>query len=174
MKMIALCFLMLASAPALFAQAPLSGYDVFEVTTDATTPSTGFEIESIGNGKTYRGKRGLTPVLNARDLVKFDLAMGEIGTAPCPGVSAVFRPAAVKKLRAMAARTKATQVLIVINAVPRSTFEVTELIRLIEQGGSLFVYYRYETPDEHLNAKAMVQQVKSGQWKEPKQPAASP
>lgn len=170
MKAIVLCLCMLTSALPLFAQAPLTGYDIFEVTTDARVPSTAWAVESVLSSKTVRGMRALAPVLDARDVTKLDLDIGELGAAPFPGVSAVFRPAAAKKLRALAARTEATKVLIVINGIPKSTFEIAELIALIEHGGSLFIFYRYETPEEHLNAKAMIQQIKSGQWKEPVKP----
>jgi|GEM_PF-3037492 len=167
MKMITLCFLVLASASALLAQAPLTGYDVFEVTTDARLPSTAFVFKSALTGVSIRGMRALTPVLTARDAAKLDLACKELGAAPCDGVSVLFQPTAKAKLQELSARNKLAEVLISINGTSCATFKVDELIQLVEKRVRFFVVYPCTTLDEHLNIEAMVKQIKNGQWTKP-------
>ena len=174
MKAIALCFFVAASASSLLAQTPLSGYDVFEVTTEAGAPSTAFEFKSILSGKLIQGMRAASPVLCASDLAKLDLTVREMGAAPCSCVSAVFLPAAAKKLRALAFRSKSNEVLIAVDGIPKTTFELEELIRLIDERESLFVFCEYNTDVDYLNAKKMIQRIKNGQWEAPSKPVASP
>lgn len=167
MKTLALCFLVFASALPLFAQAPLSGYDVFEVVTDASVPTTAFKYESYITGKSIRGVRSLTPILTARDVAKLDIETREIGGAPCSGVTALFLPSAKAKLQPLLSRNKEAEVLIAINSTPRASFRVDKLIQLIEHSSTLFVIYQLETTKEYQDAEAMLKQIKSGQWKEP-------
>ena len=172
MKTTALCFFILASALPLFAQVPLTGYDIFEVTTDASVPSTAFEFKSALTGKSLRGMRALTPILTARDAAKLDLACRELGGAPIDGVSVLFRPGAKDKLLVLAARKQPAEVMISINGKACATFKVDELIQLIEKRVRFFVvfHYTYTDPfssDEYLNMEAMVKQIKNGQWTKP-------
>lgn len=174
MKTLALCFLVFTSALPLFAQAPLSGYDVFEVVTDASVTSTAFKYESYLTGKSIRGVRSLTPVLTARDVAKFDIGVREIGAAPCSGVTALFLPGAKAKLQPLLSRNKEAEVLIIINGNPRAEFRVDQLIQLIEHSSTLFVIYQMETTKEHQDAEVMLKQIKAGQWKEKANSTAPP
>ncbi|HRH97867.1 MAG TPA: hypothetical protein PLB55_18145 [Prosthecobacter sp.] len=164
MKAVIPCLFTLAIATSMFAQVPLSGYDVFEVVKDASVPSTAFNFKSYITGESIRGLSALSPLITAKEVTQLKLEGREIGSAPCMGVAAKFHPDTKAKLLSLVAKNPTAEVMIAIDGVPKATYKADEFIELVEQGTSLFVIYQLKTKEEFEKTETLLKTIKSGQW----------
>lgn len=172
-RLLLLAILFATALGAAQAEEPLTGIDIYPVVTDGSADAKAYSVKGIGSGKAVTVMSSVFPVITRRQVHTAELTVGEFSGAPVDAVRLTFKPEAKARLM-RAVKAKYSEVLILIRGEPLSTFEISELIKIIDDQGALLIFKPLPTREEGTQLKAALKQIMAGTWTPNPEPAPTP
>ncbi|MCX6847873.1 MAG: hypothetical protein NTY98_03040 [Verrucomicrobia bacterium] len=172
-RLLLLAILCVTALGAARAEAPLTGIDIYPVVPDGSVDAKTFSFKSLDTRKTVTVMSSVFPVISRRQVLTAELTVAEFIGAPADAVRLTFKPEAKARLL-RAVKAKYSEVLILIRGEPLSTFEISELLEIIDHQGALLIFKPLPTREEGTQLNAALKQITAGTWNPNPEPAPTP